>query len=929
MTELRWEMFESRVARPRRAPWTLAIVAAASLVVPQVSTTAGAGATGGAERSSNTGLASTGSIGAWSVEADGAGVVIRWTGSETLPIGGARLEVRRDGELLGVAREVGSTAELRLESRPRALDQLELWRGAHRVDVELPDGGTGEGGVTRDRPQTRHLGIDPGTPGPYSIQRLGYSLDGLAWNEFVQPIEVRAEVTAPVGALGARPFVLILHGRHATCFQGGPTGSASGDWPCPAGWAPIPSYLGYRTMTDLLASQGYVTISISANAINAQDYIAADGGAAARSALVRHHLALWTAWSSIGGDPFGGRFFGRVDMSKVVLVGHSRGGEGVARAAVDSRRSNPWRILGVVPIGPTAFGRQVPATVHTMVLLPRCDGDVSDLQGQLFVDNGRELSDGDKSLRSAVMVLGANHNFFNAEWTPGLAAAPAEDDWIYSGDEHDAVCGVDSPKRLRPGAQQAVGATYVATLARLAVYGDERVLPLLDGPFGAPNSAKGALVLVAAIGGERSLLYAPKVTGIARGSYGLSTRVCDGWSFDANPSCGFDFSSRTPHWIPPQFVSTLPKPKALELRWRGMGLLALPFATPVDLSGRERIDLRIAVDPAYDANWYTARLQDRAGNTAWLPISAEARGFAGDGLPAKIWAQAVRLKLRDLHGIDLRHITRVDIVAIAGAGAHGDGHAYLLDAMAVDSTLPRVVPAFLPQASVRDLTIDEDDAPDRIVDVPVRLYGPVSRPGRVWLEVSAPDGIEGRWLSVAPGQLSATIPIHVRGDDTRGGDQYFTITLTPGHNLTTKHYYAVVRVVDDELPPTVTADSVSVSGSEATGLTWTLHLSEPQPFGFSVFAQFAAPAAGSELNSDDVTDDAWSQWVGAPKPSPAQTLSDAFAFQFVEFAPNATTATVSVPLVVDGVTEGVEHVALDLWLDGVVVATLQGSISDS
>lgn len=873
-------------------------------------------------------------VGSWTVTIDPSEpetpVLIRWTGPDDLPIGAARLEVRRGDVVLGYAREVGSAAELRIAGPPPRAADLELWRSGRRIDIEQPPLGTIEGSNTRDRPQTRHLGIDPGTRGPYRTQRRGYSLPGLPWKEFAIPIEVVGEVTSPIGARGARPLVVILHGRHATCYRGGPAGDASGDWPCPSGWSPIPSHLGYRTITDLLASQGYVAVSISANAINAQDYLSFDGGAAARSALVRHHLSVWAWWSAFGGDPWGGAFQGRVDLQSVVLVGHSRGGEGVARAALDSRRGHPWRIVGVAPIGPTAFGRQVPATTHTMVLLPRCDGDVSDLQGQLYVDGARDLYTGDEALRSAVMVLGANHNFFNAEWTPGLAAAPAEDDWIYSGDPNDPVCGLTSGKRLSPGAQQAVGATYVATFVRLVAAGDESVLPLLDGPFGAPASAKGAKVLVSAIGGVRSLLYAPSVTGAARPGYGLRARVCDGWSFDVTPSCGFDFTSRTPHWIPPLFVSTLPKPKALELRWHGMGVLTLPMSSPtVDLSRRERIDLRIAVDPAFDPTWYTARLEDGAGRVAWLPLSAEARGLAGDGLPAKIWGQGVRLKLRDLGNFDRAHVRRIDIVAIAGSDARGDGHVYLLDAMAVDADLVRVPPAFLAQASIADVDIDEDDTPERIVGVPVRLYGPVRRAGRVWVEVSGPTSIDGFWLNVAPGQWTATIPIRVTGDDVHGGDQTFTITLTPGRNLTTKQYFAVVRVIDDELPPQITPEAVTVTGAEGTTLTWTLHLSEPQPFGYSVFAQFAPPAAGSEIDSADVTDAAWAQWVGADKPDPPQRLSEAFAFQFAEFAPGATTATVTVPVVADGRVEGTEHVAIDLWIEGQIVATLLGNVTDA
>ena len=82
----------------------------------------------------------------------------------------------------------------------------------------------------------------------------------------------------------------------------------------------MPSYLGYDYVQRLLAGQGYVTVSISADAINALDFQDADGGAAARAALIRDHLRAWVGFADSGTHP--------ADLSNVVLVGHSRGGEG-------------------------------------------------------------------------------------------------------------------------------------------------------------------------------------------------------------------------------------------------------------------------------------------------------------------------------------------------------------------------------------------------------------------------------------------------------------------------------------------------------------------------------------------------------------------------------------------------------------------------
>jgi hypothetical protein len=70
------------------------------------------------------------------------------------------------------------------------------------------------------------------------------------------------------------------------------------------------------------------------DAINAYDGDAYDAGAMARSELVLAHLDLWKRWFTSGGGLFGRKFVGKVDLRNVGLMGHSRGGEGVARAAV-------------------------------------------------------------------------------------------------------------------------------------------------------------------------------------------------------------------------------------------------------------------------------------------------------------------------------------------------------------------------------------------------------------------------------------------------------------------------------------------------------------------------------------------------------------------------------------------------------------------
>ncbi|HYN96315.1 MAG TPA: hypothetical protein VES42_20930, partial [Pilimelia sp.] len=289
--------------------------------------------------------------------------------------------------------------------------------------------------------------VDPGTPGPYETVTGDYELPAIPLPGFAVPVERQAVVVAPRGLTGARPLVLFLHGRHQVCFGGAEPAQT---WPCPAGTLPIPSHRGYLAAQRLLASQGYLTVSIAANGINGQDLQAADGGAQARSSLVRTHLGQWADWAGAGrpGAPAVVRDAPPADLTQVLLVGHSRGGEGVNRAALDSIAAPPaerdgyrgavrWRIRGTFLLAPTSFGQNPVADVPSVVVLPGCDGDVADLQGQSYVDLTRGVSRGE-ALHSAVYVVGANHHYFHSEWTPGLAKAPAEDDWPAA---DDPVCG--------------------------------------------------------------------------------------------------------------------------------------------------------------------------------------------------------------------------------------------------------------------------------------------------------------------------------------------------------------------------------------------------------------------------------------------------------------------------------------------------------
>jgi hypothetical protein len=151
------------------------------------------------------------------------------------------------------------------------------------------------------------------------------------------------------------------------------------------GLIPIPSYRGYDYIAQILASHGYIVVSISANGISALDNLVPDSGMLARAQLIQHHLDRWKLFNATGGAPFGTRFVGKVDLNNVGMMGHSRGGEGVVRHFIFNKdQGSPYGIRAVFPLAPTDLNRPVINNVPLAVLLPYCDGDVEALDGVHF-----------------------------------------------------------------------------------------------------------------------------------------------------------------------------------------------------------------------------------------------------------------------------------------------------------------------------------------------------------------------------------------------------------------------------------------------------------------------------------------------------------------------------------------------------------------
>ncbi len=247
---------------------------------------------------------------------------------------------------------------------------------------------------------------------------------------------------------GPYPLVVFLHGNHATCgYFDAALGIRIDDnsdytttGTCPAGYVVVPSHAGYEYLATSLSAKGYVVVSINADrGINAAPGVSGDNGLNLRRGrmVLRHleELAKWNTGSAATPASLGFSLLNMLDYSHVGLMGHSRGGEGMRAAVAQYKdpgspwpaRTGPITFQGLFEIGPVdgQTSRILNAEDMTWnVLLPGCDGDVSDLEGLKPFDRMLLITTEATSWRKSTFeVYGANHDFYNTQWQQSDAAS--------------------------------------------------------------------------------------------------------------------------------------------------------------------------------------------------------------------------------------------------------------------------------------------------------------------------------------------------------------------------------------------------------------------------------------------------------------------------------------------------------------------------
>lgn len=707
------------------------------------------------------------------------------------------------------------------------------------VDVTVPE---------TKRRAARVLAADPAELGPYdwteSIYLFGDQAIDLAAIGGIRG-ELEGKLYLPTTG-GARPTVILLHGRHTSCYG---TGASNPDrWPCAT--APdndlrksIPSYAGYDGTARALASRGYSVVSISANAINSNDnQLAADQGAQARGQLILDTLTMlktanagqpvtyYDDWKDrsrtldealvdgtasyatradgfIGGAPAldtvtAADLVGKFDLSTIGLMGHSRGGEGVTSAAtLNQALETPWAIESILPLAPVDFGRMTVPNVPMNVLLPYCDGDVSNQQGQHMLDDSR-YAFGDDVLRSGTWVMGANHNFYNTVWTPGLYANSVSDDWSNSTARRtEPTCGTDpsvaaTSIRMTAAEQYAQGTSYMTAWFRLTLGGEQQFLPMFDGSGEVPAALNGEDVRTHATApsSSRSTITTFEAPPSLVRTFGAATSgPCASMNGRTTPQlmapCTTTMaSSQLPHWTPASNGGNVPATPLTRLTWTtptGTGAAGeLRVAVPAgkrNASTFERLSVKVAADETVTTGTdLTMTVVDGTGAT-WSSLVSALNPYALTRFPTststaatstlkKIVLQQVNVPVATLAaaGLATTDLREVRFTAAVGADGTTSGAAYLSDLAFETSSVGTAEITTEPVVDVYAPAVDEGDAPGTY-DLAVYLDGPATTPvtGYVSLlgSTTSRAGATMEAVTFAPGETCKVVTAALQGDD--------------------------------------------------------------------------------------------------------------------------------------------------------------------
>ena len=248
---------------------------------------------------------------------------------------------------------------------------------------------------------------DTTTLGPLATTAIQYVVSDVS-SGFVNE---RTWYPTNIATLGQLPLIVISHGNGH-------------------------QYTWYDYLQQHLASYGYIVMSHQNNTV--------PGIETSSTTTLEHTDAILGQQAAIGG----GVLAGHIDSSRIVWIGHSRGGEGVVRA-YDRISDGTWTpeyydlddIVLISSIAPTDFlgtSSSHPHDANYHLIYGSADGDVGGFPSSDIADSFN-LYERAEGFRNSTYVHGADHNDFNCcgfedfDGPPGTAIGRPEAQQVAKG----------------------------------------------------------------------------------------------------------------------------------------------------------------------------------------------------------------------------------------------------------------------------------------------------------------------------------------------------------------------------------------------------------------------------------------------------------------------------------------------------------------
>ncbi|MFC5470295.1 alpha/beta hydrolase family protein [Cohnella suwonensis] len=281
---------------------------------------------------------------------------------------------------------------------------------------------------------------DPSTPGEYAVRSFTYGsgtdkqrpeygakttaisdvVDASAyidswpwlrekfWGFDESELPLNGRVWMPDGA-GPFPVVLMVHGNHLMEKF---------------------SDAGYGYLGELLASRGFVAISIDENFFNYSVWSGIpDRDMELRAWLLLKHIGQLQRFAADPESPF----YGKIDFERAALLGHSRGGQAAAMATDRERwypddeglpAADSYKVRAVVELAPTDTlvdgKRSELKDISYLTLQGAKDADIVNFYGDRQYGRvsftGGATAEEEEPFKASLYIEDANHSQFNTDW---------------------------------------------------------------------------------------------------------------------------------------------------------------------------------------------------------------------------------------------------------------------------------------------------------------------------------------------------------------------------------------------------------------------------------------------------------------------------------------------------------------------------------